>query len=67
PQDVQDKYAIKKFIILQILDDKSLLIGIYDPDLGLTLLPRAYQLDEIGENIKETLKIFRRKGSVQEI
>lgn len=67
PQDVQDKYAIKKFIILQILDDKSLLIGIYDPDFGLTLLQRAYQLDEIGENIKETLKIFRRKGSVQEI
>jgi len=67
PKDVQDKYAIKKFIIFQILDDKSLLVGIYDPDFGLTLLPRPYKLEEIRENIQETLKIFRRKGSVQEI
>lgn len=67
PQDIQDKYSIKKFIILQVLADSKLQIGIFDPDWGLTLPPQKFQLDEIKENIKETLNIFRGAGSIEKI
>ncbi|MEK7828998.1 MAG: hypothetical protein AAB197_03970 [Deltaproteobacteria bacterium] len=59
PKEVQDKYFIKKFIIIQVFKDRNLQIGIFDPDWGLTLLPQKFQLDDIKNNIPETLKIFR--------
>lgn len=67
PQDIQDKYSIKKFIILQVLSDDRLVAGIFDPDWGLTILPDKFRLDDIRENIRETLNIFRRKDSPKKI
>ncbi|MEK7306177.1 MAG: hypothetical protein AAB014_00935 [Nitrospirota bacterium] len=67
PQDVQDRYSIKKFIILQVLSDNRLVAGIFDPDWGLTILPDKFQLDDIRENIRETLNIFRRTDSFKKI
>lgn len=67
PKEIQDKYSIKKFIILQVLADSRLLVGIFDPDFGLTLPPQKFELDEIKDNILETLNIFRGKDSIKKI
>lgn len=67
PQDVQDRYSIKKFIILQVLSDNRLVSGIFDPDWGLTILPDKFGFDDIRENIRETLIIFRRTDSFKKI
>lgn len=67
PKDVQDKYSIKKFIILQVLDDNRLLVGIFDSELGLTIPPDKFLLDEARENIRETLNIFRGENSFKKI
>lgn len=67
PKEVQDKYSIKKFIIIQVFKDRNLQIGIFDPDWGLTLLPQTFKLDDIKDNISETLKIFRVKQPIIKI
>lgn len=67
PKDVQDRYSIKKFIILQVLTNSKLQVGIFDPDWGLILPPQTFQLDEIKESIKETLNIFRGSESIKKI
>lgn len=59
PLEVQKKYDIKKFIVLQILDDQKLLVGIYDPEWGLTLPTTIFGLEEVKANIPKTLNIFR--------
>ncbi|MFQ5449186.1 MAG: hypothetical protein ACE5E9_01075 [Nitrospinaceae bacterium] len=59
PPEVQKKYSMEKFIVLQILGDRGMLVGIYDPDWGLTLPSPVYQLDEVKKNISKTLNIFR--------
>ena len=59
PLEVQKKYDIKKFIVLQILDDQKLLVGIYDPEWGLTLPTTVFGLEEVKTNIPKTLNIFR--------
>lgn len=64
PKEVQDKYLIRKFIIIQVFKDKSLQIRIFDPEFGLTLLPQIFQLDDIKNNIPETLKIFRKDKTI---
>lgn len=67
PKEIQDKYSIKKFIILQVLGDSRLLVGIFDPDWGLALPSEKFQLDEIKENIQGTLNIFRGTDSIKKI
>ncbi len=60
PQEVQKKYDIKKFIIIRLLPkDDELMIGIYDPEWGLTLPKDKYLLKEIVDNIPKTLDVFR--------
>lgn len=61
PESTQKKHQIEKFIILQILGDKSLMVGIYDPEWGLTLPQAIYQLDEVKKNIPKSLDVFRGK------
>lgn len=61
PESVQKKHQIEKFVILQILSDKSLMVGIYDPEWGLTLPQAIYQLDEVKKNIPKSLDVFRGK------
>ena len=36
PLEVQKKHSIEKFIVIQVLDSMSMLVGIYDPEWGLT-------------------------------
>lgn len=59
PLAAQKKHAIEKFIVLQVLSDRSLLVGIYDPEWGLTLPSSVFQLGEIQEKVQRTLDVFR--------
>ncbi|MBI4388835.1 MAG: hypothetical protein HY580_01530 [Nitrospinae bacterium] len=61
PESVQKKHRIEKFIILQVLSDKSLMVGVYDTEWGLTLPQAIYQLDDVKKNVPQTLDIFRGK------
>ncbi len=59
PMEVQKKHSIEKFIVIQILGDNSMLVGIYDPQWGLTLPSTIYQLEAVKKNILKTLNVFR--------
>jgi hypothetical protein len=60
PLEVQKKHSIEKFIVIQILgDNNSMLVGIYDPQWGLTLPSKIYQLEEVKKNILRTINVFR--------
>ncbi len=65
PLEVQKKHSIEKFIVLQVLPNLKLMVGIYDPEWGLTLPDTLYSLEEAKKNIPETLKIFRKSGDPQ--
>jgi len=65
PLNVQNKHLIKKFIIIQILSEKSMLIGVYDPEWGLTLPSTMFQMDTVKKNIPKTLNIFRGRNKKQ--
>ena len=67
PLDVQKKYAIKKFIVVQVLPDHKLMIGIYHPEWGLTLPNAKYLLEDIKKNIPKTLDVFRGANKKKEI
>ena len=58
PLEVQKKYSIKKFIVIQVLEN-GMLAGIYDPQWGLTLPSTIYQLEAVKKNILKTLNVFR--------
>jgi hypothetical protein len=59
PLEVQKKYSIKKFIVIQVLGDNGMLAGIYDPEWGLTLPSTIYKLEAVKKNILKTLNVFR--------
>lgn len=65
PQEVQEKHQIKQFITIQVLSDHTMLIGVYDPEWGLTLPSDQFQLDDVKERIPRTLDIFRGPGNAQ--
>ena len=65
PLEVQKKHSIEKFIVLQVLPNLKLMVGIYDPEWGLTLPETLYSMEEAKKNIPETLKIFRKSGAPQ--
>jgi hypothetical protein len=65
PLEIQKKHSIEKFIVLQVLPNLKLMVGIYDPEWGLTLPDTLYSLEEAKKNIPETLKIFRKSGDPQ--
>lgn len=66
PEAVQKKHQIIKFIIIQILSAHEFMIGIYDPEWGLTLPSPRYTLEEIQKNIPKTLQIFRGEPPMEE-
>jgi hypothetical protein len=66
PESVQRKHSMDRFIILQVLAKKNILIGIFDPEWGLTLPSAIYQLDGLKENIPKTLNIFRKQLNKRE-
>lgn len=59
PLEVQKKHAIEKFIVVQVLTDTRLMIGVYDPEWGLTLPSSVYTMDDVKQNIPKTLNVFR--------
>ena len=65
PLDVQKKHSIEKFIVIQILSEKNMLVGVYDPEWGLTLPSTIFQMDTIKKNIPKTLNVFRGSNNRQ--
>jgi len=60
PESVQRKYSMDRFIVLQVLAHQNMVVGIFDPEWGLTLPSPIHRLDEIKENIPKTLNLFRK-------
>jgi hypothetical protein len=60
PKSVQEKYSMTRFIVLQVIANQSMVVGIYDPQFGLTLPGPIYNLDGIKNNIQKTLNLFRK-------
>ena len=63
PEDVQKEHLIQKFIIVQMLSQSDFMIGVFDPEWGLTLPQFTYLLKDLKKNIPKTLRIFRGDGS----
>jgi uncharacterized membrane protein len=62
PKEVQKKYRLEKFIILQILSDGvGIMVGIYEQEFGLTLPTKVFIVQELKDNISKTLDIFRKQ------
>ena len=60
PKSVQEKYSMTRFIVLQVIANQNMVVGIYDPQFGLTLPGPIYGLDGIKQNIPKTLNLFRK-------
>ena len=60
PKSVQEKHSMTRFIILQVIANQTMVVGIYDPQFGLTLPGPIYNLDGIKKNIPKTLNLFRK-------
>ena len=60
PESVQDKYSMDRFIILQVIANDNMIVGIFDPEWGLTLPGPIYRLDTVKDNISKTLNLFRK-------
>ena len=59
PIEVQKKYSIEKFIVIQVLSQREMMIGIYDPEWGLTLPSATFGMEALKQNIPRTLNTFR--------
>jgi hypothetical protein len=59
PLKVQKKNSIEKFVVIQVLTQREMLIGIYDPEWGLTLPSSAFDIKALKQNIPKTLNAFR--------
>lgn len=58
PENVQNEYKIKKFILIQQLSADEYMVGVYDPEWGLTLPGPVFGLKELMVNIPKTLNVF---------
>ncbi len=67
PPAVQKKYSMEKFIVIQILSPDRLMVGIYDPEWGLTLPSAIFQMSDLKRNIPKTLDRFRGSKPKKEI
>ncbi len=66
PKEVQEKYNMNKFIVLQVLAaEKGILVGIFEQRYGLTLPPKVFELEEVKKNIPKTLNLFRAQDGQQ--
>ena len=59
PLEVQKKHSIEKFIVIQVLNKHEMLVGIYDPQWGLTLPSSSFGLEAFKANVDKTLNVFR--------
>ena len=60
PESVQKKYSMNRFIVLQVIAHQNILVGVFDPEWGLTLPSAIFQLNGIKQNIPKTLNMFRK-------
>ena len=60
PESVQRKYLMDRFIVLQIIAHQNILVGVFDPEWGLTLPSAIFRLNGIKKNIPKTLNMFRK-------
>ena len=60
PESVQQKHSMDRFIILQIIAKQNILVGVFDPEWGLTLPSAIFRLNGIKQNIPKTLNMFRK-------
>ena len=60
PESVQIKHSMNRFIVLQVIAHQNILVGISDPEWGLTLPGPIYRLDTLKDNISKTLNLFRK-------
>ncbi len=62
PKEVQKKYRLEKFIILQVLTDGvGIMVGIYEQEFGLTLPTKVFIVQELKDNLSKTLDVFRKQ------
>ena len=59
-ESVQIKHSMNKFIVLQVIAHQNILVGISDPEWGLTLPSAIFRLNGIKQNIPKTLNMFRK-------
>ena len=59
PLEAQKRHSIEKFIVIQVIDSMSMLVGIYDTEWGLSLEGAIVEMETIKQNIPKTLNIFR--------
>ena len=59
PLETQKEHGITRFIVLQVLQDHNLLVGIFEPEWGLTLPSSIFTLQDVKEKIPQTLNVFR--------
>jgi len=67
PLEVQKKYSIEKFMVIQIVTPSRMLIGVFDPEWGLTLPSAVFDMEGMKTNIPKTLDVFRGGVSRKEI
>lgn len=60
PESVQNKHSMDRFIILQVIANDNMVVGIFDPEWGLTLPGPIYKLETVKDNISKTLNLFRK-------
>jgi hypothetical protein len=60
PESVQNKHSMDRFITLQVIANDNMVVGIFDPEWGLTLPGPIFNLNGIKENISKTLNLFRK-------
>ena len=59
PLEAQKRHSIEKFIVIQVIDSMSMLVGVYDPEWGLTVPSAIVEMETIKQNIPKTLNVFR--------
>ena len=60
PESVQIKHSMNRFIVLQVIAHQNILVGVSDPEWGLTLPSAIFRLNGIKQNIPKTLNMFRK-------
>ena len=67
PLEIQKKHSIEKFMVIQVLTQFRMMIGIFDPEWGLTLPSSVFGFEDMKKNIPKTLDVFRGNNKRKEI
>ncbi len=67
PLEIQKKHSIEKFMVIQVLTQFRMMIGVFDPEWGLTLPSSVFGFEDMKKNIPKTLNVFRGNNKRKEI